>query len=253
MTGSTCTFTNDGGHELAARLEHPQGPAVGAAIFAHCFTCSKDLRVERQLITALTEQGFAVLSFDFAGLGRSEGAFVDSTFTANVGDLRSAAAYLAEAVTPPTLLVGHSLGGAAVLSVAPDLPSVRAVATIGAPADPAHVRNLLEGDLDAIARDGSAPVTIGGRRITVGREFVEDLERHQPAARSGDFRGATLIMHSPIDELVGIDNAETIYEATRHPKSFISLDDADHLLTDPADAQYVAAVIAAWSHRYVTG
>ena len=229
MTASTCTFPNDRGHDLAARLDTPGGSVVGAAIFAHCFTGSKDLRVERQLIQALTDEGFAVLSFDFAGLGRSEGDFVNTTFTGNVGDLRAAAAYLSEAVFPPALLVGHSLGGAAALSVAPDLPSVRALATIGAPADPAHVKHLLEGDLDAINRDGSAPVTIGGRRITVGREFVEDLERHEPAARSAAFHGATLIMHSPLDELVSIDNAERIYDATRHPKSFVSLDDADHL------------------------
>lgn len=251
MPGTTCTFPNADGHDLAARLETPDGPALGAAIFAHCFTCSKDLRVERQLIRALTDQGFAVLSFDFAGLGRSEGEFVDSTFSANVGDLLSAAEYLTEAVAAPALLVGHSLGGAAVLSVAPDLPSVRAVATIGAPADPAHVTHLLEGDLDQIDRDGSAPVTIGGRSITVGRAFVEDLRRHEPAARSAAFRGATLIMHSPLDELVGIDNAELIYDATRHPKSFVSLDDADHLLTDEADATYAATVIAAWSGRYL--
>lgn len=251
MAVSTCTFPNARGHELAARLETPDRPALGAAIFAHCFTCSKHLRVERQLIRALTDQGFAVLSFDFAGLGRSEGEFEDTTFSANVTDLEAAAAHLSEAVAPPSLLVGHSLGGAAVLSVAPDLPSVRAVATIGAPADPAHVKHLFDGHLDTIERDGSAPVTIGGRRITVGRDFVEDLERHEPAARSEQFRGATLIMHSPRDEVVGIDNAEIIYDATRHPKSFVSLDDADHLLTEEADATYAAAVIAAWSGRYV--
>lgn len=251
MSRTTCTFSNDRGHDLAARLETPEGPTVATAIFAHCFTCSKDLRVERQLIRALTDQGFAVLSFDFAGLGSSEGEFVNSTFTANLGDLRSAADYLADTLAAPSLLVGHSLGGAAVLSVAPDLPSVRAVATIGAPADPAHVKHLLEGDLEQIHSDGSAPVTIGGRSITVGRAFVEDLERHEPAARSAAFRGATLIMHSPLDELVSIDNAELIYDATRHPKSFVSLDEADHLLTNEADATYAATVIAAWSGRYV--
>lgn len=251
MPATTCTFPNDRGHELSGRLETPDGPTVATAIFAHCFTCSKDLRVERQLIEALTDQGFAVLSFDFAGLGRSEGEFASSTFSANLGDLRSAAEYLGDALAAPALLVGHSLGGAAVLSVAPDLPSVRAVATIGAPADPAHVKHLFDGDLEQIDRDGSAPVTIGGRTITVGRAFVEDLERHEPAARSAAFRGATLIMHSPLDELVGIDNAELIYDATRHPKSFVSLDEADHLLTDEADATYAARVIAAWSGRYV--
>lgn len=251
MTASTCTFRNDRGHDLAARLDTPDGPTIATAIFAHCFTGSKDLRVERQLIEGLTAQGFAVLSFDFAGLGGSEGEFVDTTFTGNVGDLRAAAAHLTELVAAPALLVGHSLGGAAVLSVAPDLPSVRAVATIGAPADPAHVTHLLEGNLHEIARDGSAQVSIGGRLIRVGRDFVEDLERHEPTARSAAFRGATLVMHSPLDEVVGIDNAERIYDATRHPKSFVSLDDADHLLTDAADAAYASTVIAAWSGRYV--
>lgn len=250
-SSSTCTFPNGRGQHLAARLERPEGAPVGVALFAHCFTCSKDLRVERQLTRALTAQGFAVLCFDFAGLGRSGGDFADSTFSADVGDIRAAAEYLSGVIGAPSLLVGHSLGGAAVLCAAPDLPSVRAVATIGAPADPAHVAHLPDGDLEAVRRDGSAPVTIAGRSFTLGRSFLEDLERQEPRKAVDRFRGATLILHSPVDELVGIDNAETIYRAARHPKSFVSLDSADHLLTNDADASYVATVVAAWAHRYL--
>lgn len=165
--------------------------------------------------------------------------------------MRAAADYLAETVVAPSLLVGHSLGGAAVISAAPHLLSVRAIATIGAPADPGHVVHLLDGDLDAVRRDGSAPVTISGRTFTVGRSFLEDLERETPVECIIRFTGATLVMHAPKDELVGIDNAETLYRAARHPKSFISLDDADHLLTTVADARYVAAVISAWAARYI--
>lgn len=250
-TSSTCTFTGNGGHQLSARLERPDGPALGSALFAHCFTCSKDLRAERQLTQALTAQGYAVLSFDFAGLGRSGGDFADSSFSADVADLRAAAGYLTERVVAPSLLVGHSLGGAAVISVAPSLPSVRAVATIGAPADPAHVLQLLDGDLDAVRRDGSAPVTIAGRTFTLGRSFLDDLEHGDPRDRVSEFNGASMIMHSPLDAFVGIENAELLYRAARHPKSFVSLDDADHLLTKESDAHYVATVIAAWAERYL--
>lgn len=251
MAATTCTFPNRRGQQLSARLERPSGAPVGTAIFAHCFTCSKDLRVARELTRALTAQGFAVLAFDFTGLGDSEGEFAESTFTADVDDLRAAADYLAEVVAPPTLLVGHSLGGAAVLSAAPDMPSVRAVATIAAPADPAHVKRVIHGDVEAIYRDGSAPASIGGRTFTVGRSFLDDLERHAPTDAIARFRGATLILHSPIDQVVGIDNAEAIYRAARHPKSFVSLDDADHLLSTAADADYAATVIGAWAHRYL--
>ncbi len=252
-TSSTCTFTSERGHELSARLERPAGEMRGAAVFAHCFTCSKDLRVERQLTRALTEQGLAVLSFDFTGLGDSDGEFAESTFSADVADLRAAVRYLADTAVSPSLLIGHSLGGAAVLSAARDLPDVRAVATIAAPSDPSHVLHLLEGEVDAIRRDGSALVTIGGRQFTVGRSFVEDLETASPEQRIGGFTGATMIMHSPRDEVVELDNAERLYLAARHPKSFVSLDDADHLLTDAADATYAATVIAAWAGRYLPG
>ncbi len=250
-SSSTCTFPSGRGLDLAARLERPSGPVRGTAVFAHCFTCSKDLRMERQITAALAVKGIAVLSFDFAGLGRSGGDFADSTFAADIADLVAAADYLGETIAPPSLLVGHSLGGAAVLSAAPGIESVRAVATIAAPADPAHVQHALDGDLESVRRDGSGTVTIAGRSFTIGRDFLEHLEQADPTARIAEFRGATLLMHSPVDETVGIDNAEELYHAARHPKSFVSLDDADHLLTDPAEAAYVAGVIAGWAHRYL--
>jgi putative redox protein len=250
-TSSNCTFTGAQGHELSARLERPDGPIVGTALFAHCFTCGKDLRVERQLTRALTSQGFAVLSFDFTGLGRSGGDFADSSFSADVADLHAAADYLSTTIAPPVLLVGHSLGGCAVLSAAPLLPSVRAIATIGAPADPEHVQRLLDGDLEAVRREGSGTVTIAGRKFTVSRSFLEDLQRSSPRGALADFQGATLFLHAPRDAIVGIDNADELYHAASHPKSFVSLDDADHLLTSDSDAIYVASVIAVWAGRYI--
>lgn len=250
-TSSTCTFGNAKGHELSARLERPNGPTLATALFAHCFTCGIDLRVERQLTKALTDQGFAVLSFDFTGLGRSGGTFAESSFSANVDDLHAAAAYLAEVEAAPTLLVGHSLGGAAVLSAAPAMNSVRALATIGAPADPGHVRALLVGDLDRIRRDGAGKVTIAGRTFELDTAFLDELEMANPVSTLAGFSGATLFMHAPLDDTVGIQNAETLYRAARHPKSFISLDGADHLLTREADSTYVATVIAAWASRYM--
>lgn len=253
VTSRTCTFTNARGQQLSARLDRPaHDESRATALFAHCFTCSKDLRVERQITRALTAQGIAVLSFDFTGLGRSGGDFADSTFSSDVDDLRAAAEYLRAEVEPPTLLVGHSLGGAAVLSAAPDIPEVRAVATIAAPADPAHVQHLLGADVAAVREHGSAPVTIAGRTFTIRRSFLEDLERQQPSAQLARFTGALLLLHSPVDDLVGVDNAERLYRSARHPKSFVSLDRADHLVSDPRDAHYVAAVVAAWAGRYVT-
>lgn len=250
-TSRTLTFASSRGVDLAARLERPAGPVRGTVVFAHCFTCSKDLRTERQMTAALACRGLAVLSFDFAGLGRSGGDFADSTFAADVDDLRDAARYLGETLAPPALLVGHSLGGAAVLSVAASIESVLAVATIGAPADPAHVRHALDGDLESVRREGAGEVTISGRTFTIGRAFLEHLEQGDPTARIAEFRGATLLMHSPVDETVGIENAEELYHAARHPKSFVSLDDADHLVSGADDAAYVASVVSGWADRYL--
>lgn len=249
---SRASFTNNRGQRLSARIDRPAaGPSRATALFAHCFTCSKDLRVERQLTAALTARGVTVLSFDFAGLGRSGGDFADSSFSADVADLIAAASWLREHEAAPSLLIGHSLGGTAAVSAAPDIPEARAVATIGAPADPAHMLALLDADLEAIRGEGSAPVTIAGRTFTIRRSFVEDLERARPQAQLARFDGAVLVLHSPRDEVVEIEQASALWRAAHHPKSFVSLDTADHLVSDAADAAYVATVVAAWAARYL--
>ncbi|WP_412067586.1 alpha/beta fold hydrolase [Rubrivirga sp. IMCC43871] len=247
------SIPNADGHLLAARLETPDaGAPVAYALFAHCFTCSKDLRAVRQISSALAAQGVGVLSVDFTGLGQSEGAFEDTSFSSTVGDLLAAAAHLGETHAAPQMLVGHSLGGAAVLAAAAHLPSVRAIATIGAPCDPGHVRNLLSDSEAAIEEAGSARVDIGGRPFTIRQQFLDDLDSHaMMRERIGALGRALLVFHSPQDRTVGIDQARHIFEAARHPKSFVSLDGADHLLSDPADARYVADVLAAWAGRYL--
>jgi alpha/beta superfamily hydrolase len=251
MTAFACTFPGSRGQRLAGRLERPDRDPVATAVFAHCFTCSKDLKAARRITRALVDARFEVLSFDFAGLGASEGDFADSTFTADVDDLVAAAGYLREVAAGPSLLVGHSLGGAAVIMAAPRIPEVVAVATIGAPADPSHVQHLFADDLDAILAAGEAPVEIGGRSFTVGAELVADLAAHQPTEVLRDLDAALLVFHSPVDEVVELANAAELYAAARHPKSFVSLDRADHLLSDPRDGEYVAAVTAAWVTRYL--
>lgn len=248
---TTFALTSSRGTRLAARLEVPRGPVRASAVFAHCFTCSKDLRVERRLTEALVSEGFAVLSFDFAGIGASEGELASGGFAADVADISTAAEHLAGTVAPPALLVGHSLGGAAVLSAAPAIASVRAVATIGAPADPAQVQHVLDGDLAAVRRDGAGVVRIAGRSFEISRAFLDDLAAHPPQASLATFQGAVLLMHAPRDEVVGIENAEALYHAARHPKSFVTLDEADHLLSRADDAAYVASVIGAWARRYL--
>jgi len=252
VPSSTCTFANDRGQELSARLERPAGPVRATALFAHCFTCSKDLKAARRVGSALREKGFAVLSFDFTGLGSSEGEFAATTFSSNVEDLMAAAAYLEETIAAPSLLVGHSLGGAAVLAAAPRLAGVAAVATIGAPADVEHVLHVIEeDDRERIQEEGEAEVSIGGRTFTVGAQFLEDVGTHALLDGVAELDASLLFLHSPVDNTVGIENAAKLFRAAKHPRSFISLDDADHLLTDPADARYAAEVIAAWADRYL--
>ncbi|MFP5309142.1 MAG: alpha/beta fold hydrolase [Actinomycetes bacterium] len=251
MPSSTCTFPNARGHELSARLERPEGPVRATAVFAHCFTCSKDLKAARRISRALADRGIAVLSFDFTGIGSSDGEFAASTFTTDVDDLLAAAGYLEEEIAAPTLLVGHSLGGAAVLTAAARLDAVTAVATIGAPADVEHVAHVLDGDLGRVREEGRGEVTIGGRPFTVSAAFLEDLAAQRLTDTVAGLRRAVLLLHAPLDDTVGVDNARLLFEAARHPKSFVSLDDADHLLTDEADARYAASVIAAWAARYL--
>ncbi len=246
-------FENASGELLAGRLELPDGDARAFALFAHCFTCSKDVAAASRISRALAQRGFGVLRFDFTGLGNSEGDFANTDFSSNVADLRRAAGWLEEHHQAPALLVGHSLGGAAVLAAAFDLPAVRAVATIGAPSDPQHVERLLRDDVGRIEREGEALVELGGRRFPIRKEFLRDLDRQNLLDRLKDLDKAVLVMHSPIDAVVGIDHARRLYEALRHPKSFVSLDDADHLLSRRADARYVADVLAAWASRYVDG
>jgi len=243
-------FEGSHGEKLAGQLHRPAGPVEGAAVFAHCFTCSKDLRAARRITEAVAERGFVSLRFDFTGLGQSGGAFEDTTFASNVGDLVAAARWLEGEVRAPTLLVGHSLGGAAVYRAAAQLPSVRAVASIGAPADPSHVEGLFADHLDAIEADGQAEVSLAGRPFTITRELVHDLRDHQVIEGLRELRRAVLVLHSPQDDTVGVDNARALFEAAWHPKSFVSLDGADHLLTDPADAAYVGEVVASWARRY---
>jgi putative redox protein len=251
MPSKPIHFAAPQGHELAARLDLPDTEPRAYALFAHCFTCSKDSKAAARISQALAARGIAVLRFDFTGLGTSGGDFADSNFSSNVGDLLAAANYLREQHRAPQLLVGHSLGGAAVLAAAHGISEARAVATIAAPYEPRHIEHLLAGGREKILADGEAKVDIGGRPFTVRRQFLEDLERHDPLKAIAALGKALLVMHSPHDRIVGIDNATKIFLAAKHPRSFVSLDDADHLLSRGADAAYAADVLAAWVSRYL--
>jgi putative redox protein len=246
------SFPGAAGHALAARLDLPPGGNPRAyALFAHCFTCSKESKAATAISEALTEAGIAVLRFDFTGLGGSEGEFANTTFSSNVADLVAASAWLRSEHAAPAILVGHSLGGAAVLSAAGQIPEVVAVATINAPADPAHVARLFAGQRAEIDVHGEAEVELSGRKFRIRREFLEDVAAQKLSAAVAALRRALIVFHAPRDTTVGIDNASQIFLAARHPKSFVSLDDADHLLTRRSDAQYVGAVLAAWASRYL--
>lgn len=252
MASIKIQFPNDDGEMLAARLELPVNQHPHSyALFAHCFTCSKNLSAVRHISTALHQSGVAVLRFDFTGLGESEGDFVDTNFSSNVEDLLAAAKYLADNYEAPSLLIGHSLGGAAVLCAATELPEVKAVATIGAPFDPEHVSHLLGDSIDEIEEHGVALVNIGGRPFKVKKQFLEDIRSNKISEKIKNLKKALLIMHSPQDRTVNIDNAARLYTTAMHPKSFISLDGADHLLGDKMDAQYVGNTIASWVKRYL--
>jgi putative redox protein len=229
----------------------PDGVPVAWAIFAHCFTCSKDSKAAAYIARALAAHGIGVLRFDFTGLGQSEGDFADTSFSSNVGDLLAAAAWLEQHHGPPSLLIGHSLGGAAVLAAASGIEARRAVATIGAPFDPLHVARHFDEHRERIAAEGQATVSLAGRPFTITQAFVDDLEAQTPAARIGALDCALLVMHAPDDHVVHVVEAKAIFEAARHPRSFIALDGADHLLTREADAQYAAALIATWASRYL--
>ena len=245
------TFKGSAGTELAARLDLPAGPVRGFALFAHCFTCTKDILAAKRIAAGLAAAGVGVLRFDFTGLGSSEGEFANTNFSSNVEDLEHAAAYLRANFVAPQLLIGHSLGGAAVLAAAAQIPEAKAVVTIGAPADVAHVLNQFGSSLDAIRQRGEARVTLAGREFTIRRTFIEDAEGHRLTSRIATLGKALLVMHAPLDAVVGIDNASKIFLAAKHPKSFVSLDDADHLLSDASVAAYAARVIVAWASKYL--
>lgn len=242
---------NSNGETLHATLELPANKKVEQyAVFAHCFTCSSQLSIVRNISMELTQHGFGVLRFDFTGLGRSEGDFADTNFSHNLEDLITVNDYLSHHYQAPTLMIGHSLGGAAVLVAAAKLANIKAVATIGAPADALHVSHLIA-DKEDIMEKGAASISIGGRPFTIKRQFLEDLENHDVHTIVPKLRIPILILHSPQDTVVGIENAAKIYQLAHHPKSFISLDGADHLLSKKADSLYAARSIATWADRYL--
>jgi len=238
------------GDTLAAKLELPAGPPRAHALFAHCFSCSKDILAASRIARRLTAAGIAVLRFDFTGLGQSDGDFANTNFSSNIQDLVAAARYMEAEHVAPDLLIGHSLGGAAVIAAAAELASVRAVATIGAPADADHVVAQFADQADAITRDGKAEVSLAGRAFTIKKQFLDDIAGRTLEDAAAALRRPLLILHAPTDDVVGIDNASRLFVAAKHPKSFVSLDNADHLLSAEGDALYAADIIASWAARY---
>ena len=246
-------FTGANGDLLAGRLDRPNGRPRAFALFAHCFTCSKDVFAAQRISTALAERGVAVLRFDFTGLGNSQGDFANTSFSSNIADLVAAADFLRAKHQAPKLLIGHSLGGAAVPLAAAKIPECIGVATLNAPFDPQHVRHLFSDALETIRDKGEATVTLAGRSFTIRKDFLDDLMAHSPAENLRHLRRALLIFHATKDNVVGIENARLIYEAALHPKSFVALDDADHFLSRREDATYIADMLNAWAARYLDG
>jgi putative redox protein len=251
MPSERFEFPNARGEKLAALLDKPAGRPIAYALFAHCFTCGKDILAAKRIAEGLTARGIAVLRFDFTGLGASGGEFANTTFSSNVADLVAAAGHLRAVHRAPAILIGHSLGGAAVLAAARHCPDARAVVTIGAPADPGHVIGLFKEHVDRIHAEGEVEVALAGRPFRIRKEFLDDIGMQKLHECLGNLRKALLVLHSPTDDIVGIDNASAIFVAAKHPKSFVSLAGADHLLRKRSDAVYVAEVIAAWSERYL--
>ncbi|MEZ7498143.1 alpha/beta hydrolase [Flavobacterium sp. Arc3] len=244
-------FKNSQGQHLAALLELPNEKPLGYAIFAHCFTCNKNLTAVRNIGKALNSKGIAVFRFDFTGLGESEGDFEDTNFTSNVDDLNAAADFLKSNYEAPSILIGHSLGGAAVLFAKHQIPSIKAIVTIGAPANPSHISHLFSDSVSEIIENGIAELSIGGRPFKIKEHFLNDIKSQKIEVAIANLNVPIMIFHSPIDQTVEIDNAAKIYKAAKHPKSFISLDKADHLLSDKEDSEFVGLMIAAWSKRYL--
>ncbi|SER01504.1 putative redox protein [Amphritea atlantica] len=244
-------FTGHDGSILAASLDLPVGKPSAYALFAHCFTCSKDLQASRRIAQRLASLGIAVLRFDFTGLGHSQGEFANTSFSSNMQDLLLAVDFLREHYTAPQLLIGHSLGGAAILAIAAEVPEAKAVVTIGAPADPQHVLHNLGDQLGEICTEGEARVNLAGREFTIKRRFVDDIASVSLEQAVKGLRKALLVMHAPLDTVVGLDNAARIFQMAKHPKSFVTLDSADHLLSEKKDADYAAELISTWAQRYI--
>jgi len=253
MASRKFDFAGSEGHTLSGQLDEPHSPASAYAIFAHCFTCTRKSLAAVRVSRALTARGIGVLSFDFTGLGQSGGEFADSSFSGNIRDLVAAGSAMQAAGIASSLLIGHSFGGAAVLAAAGSLPDVKAVATIAAPFDVNHIKHQLGDGVARLEAEGEADVILGGRPFRLKKNFLDDLAAHDQATRIRSLKSSLLILHAPLDTYVGIENATMIFEAARHPKSFVSLHDADHLLTKSRDSNYVADVIAAWASRYLTG
>tara|TARA_B100000809_G_scaffold263392_1_gene316520 strand:- start:14044 stop:14802 length:759 start_codon:yes stop_codon:yes gene_type:complete len=251
MKNLKITFKNKLGQALAAKIEFPAEAPKSFALFAHCFTCNKNLTAIRNISRALNKCGIAVLSFDFTGLGESEGAFENSNFSSNIDDLIAAATFLKTNYNAPEIIIGHSLGGAAVIFAANEIPSIKAVATIGAPSDPKHVSKLLKSGLDEINTTGEAVLEIGGRAFKIQKQFLDDINEKNMEQALILLNRPLLVLHSPQDTVVEIENAAQIYKAARHPKSFISLDGANHMLTNKKDSIYIGKMVATWSERYV--
>lgn len=252
MKSRKIEFIGSQNENLSARIDEPDEEITkGTVLFAHCFTCSKNLNAVGNISRTLTEHGMGVFRFDFTGLGESEGDFADTNFSSNVEDLEAAANFMEQKLSAPKILMGHSLGGAAVLQAAHRIPSVEAIVTIGAPCDPKHVAHLLIDKREEIERTGKANVRLAGRTFQIKKQFLDDLQAQKMDEVIRNLERALLIFHSPVDKTVGIENAAHIYKLAKHPKSFISLDDADHLLTNDEDSKYVADVTAAWVERYL--
>lgn len=250
-TSQNVVFQNAAGDSLSGILDAPLGEVKAYGLFGHCFTCSKDIKAIREISRNLAKAGFGILRFDFAGLGNSEGNFPHTNFSTNITDLEAASNYLAEQFQAPELLIGHSLGGAAALSAASSIGSIKAVVTIGAPYDPQHVSLHFGNQTDQIQNQGFAVVEIAGREFHIGRQFLDDLKENKIQHKLAALKSALLVMHSPVDSVVGIENAQQIFVHARHPKSFISLGNADHMLSNSHDASFAASMIAAWASNYI--
>lgn len=245
-------FSNSEGHQLAAIIELPdKGEPIGFALFAHCFTCSKNLNAVRNIARALNDNGIAVMLFDFTGLGESEGDFENTNFSSNIEDLIDAASFLKNEYRAPAIMIGHSLGGAAAIFASSRIESVKAFATIASPSSPGHISHLLRSDIEEINKNGIAEVSIGGRNFSIKKQFLDDIKESKLNTVLHEIKKPILILHSPQDNIVGIENAAEIFQMAMHPKSFISLDGADHLLSKETDSLYAGDMIASWAKRYI--